>query len=82
MRCLSIVFALSTFSQVAFADASTSAPSDQPSTSYGFDDELVTGDTYSPDTERLIVRKRSARASLIEVKSSYIPELLRSVEDM
>lgn len=81
MRRLSIVIAFSALSHVALAEP-TSGPSDPATTSYGFDDELVTGDVYSPDSERLHVRKRSARASLIEVKSSYVPELLRSIEDM
>lgn len=80
MRCLAIVVVLSALSHVALAEPNSE--SSAPTTSYGFDDELVTGDTYSPDVERLNVRKRSARASLIEVKSSYLPELLRSVEDM
>lgn len=49
---------------------------------YGFDDELVKGDLVRPDAETLLARKRGTRASLIEVRSSYLNELLKSVEDL
>jgi hypothetical protein len=50
--------------------------------SYDFDDELVSGDLASPLGERLSVRWRGARASLIELRTSYLDKLVRSVEDL
>lgn len=62
---------------VALAEPVTPAPVE-----YGFDDELVTGDLMRPDGENIRVRRRSMRASLVEVRSTYLPELLKSVEDL
>jgi hypothetical protein len=51
-------------------------------TTYDFDDDLVTGDLVRPDGEQLIVRRRGRRASLIQVREHFIPEMLKSVEDL
>ncbi|MBW2545875.1 MAG: hypothetical protein JRE82_01330 [Deltaproteobacteria bacterium] len=57
---------------------------DQPaaSTTYDFEDDLVTGDLVRPDGEQLIVRRRGRRASLIQIREHFIPEMLKSVEDL
>jgi hypothetical protein len=49
---------------------------------YGFEDELVKGDLIRSDVETLVGGRRGARTSLVEVRSSYLPELLKSVEDL
>jgi len=51
-------------------------------TAYDFDDDLVTGDLVRPDGELLSVRRRGNRASLIQVREHFIPEMLKSVEDL
>jgi hypothetical protein len=51
-------------------------------TSYDFDDDLVTGDLVRPDGELLSVRRRGNRASLIQIREHFIPEMLKSVEDL
>jgi hypothetical protein len=51
-------------------------------TSYDFDDDLVTGDLMRPDGEQLLVRRRGNRASLIQIREHFIPEMLKSVEDL
>lgn len=51
-------------------------------TTYDFDDDLVTGDLVRPDGELLNVRRRGNRASLIRVREHFIPEMLKSVEDL
>ena len=48
---------------------------------YCFDDELVATDLVSRHTERLVVRGRMARGSLIEVRHHFLPELVKSVEN-
>ena len=80
MKRWSSVFALMigfSMSAVALAEPETPVPVE-----YGFDDELVTGDLIRPDGEDVHVRRRSMRASLVEVRSTYVPELLKSVEDL
>jgi len=51
-------------------------------TSYNFEDDLVTGDLVRPDGELLSVRRRGNRASLIQIREHFIPEMLKSVEDL
>lgn len=72
-----------------FGAAATWAPSagaqesgPPPETTYNFEDDLVTGDLVRPDGEQLIVRRRGRRASLIQIREHFIPEMLKSVEDL
>ncbi len=51
-------------------------------TSYNFDDDLVQGDLVRPDGENLMVRRRGARESLIKIREHFVPELLKSVENL
>jgi len=58
------------------------APAEAAATSYNFDDDLVTGDLVRPDGELLSVRRKGNRASLIQIREHFIPEMLKSVEDL
>ncbi len=51
-------------------------------TEYSFDDDVVTGDLVRPDGEMTIVRKKGKERSLIRVRQHFIPEMLKSVEDL
>ncbi len=51
-------------------------------TSYDFEDDLVQGDLVRPDGENLMVRRKGARESLIKIREHFIPELLKSVENL
>lgn len=51
-------------------------------TSYDFEDDLVQGDLVRPDGENLMVRRRGARDSLIRIREHFIPEMLKSVENL
>jgi hypothetical protein len=65
------------------AAAPAAAPAAEPqATSYDFEDDLVTGDLVRPDGELLSVRRRGNRASLIQIREHFIPEMLKSVEDL
>lgn len=64
----------------ARADDSASRAADVKS--YDFEDDLVKGDLINPDGENLIVRRRGTRESLIRVRAEYVPELLKSAEDL
>ena len=55
---------------------------DDNATSYDFEDDLVQGDLVRPDGENLMVRRKGARESLIRVREHFIPELLKSVENL
>jgi hypothetical protein len=51
-------------------------------TTYDFEDDLVTGDLVRPDGELLNVRRRGERRSLIRIREHFIPEMLKSVENL
>ena len=51
-------------------------------TTYNFEDDLVQGDLVRPDGDLLNVRRRGRRASLIRVREHFIPEMLKSVENL
>ena len=51
-------------------------------TAYDFEDDLVQGDLVRPDGENLLVRRRGARESLIRIREHFIPEMLKSVENL
>lgn len=64
---------------LSFAPRSATA---QETTTYDFEDDLVQGDLVRPDGELLNVRRRGRRASLIRVRENFIPEMLKSVENL
>lgn len=64
------------------AAAPAAAGKDAATTTYDFDDDLVTGDLVRPDGENLVVRRRGQRASLIQIREHFIPEMLKSVENL
>jgi hypothetical protein len=51
-------------------------------TEYTFDDDVVTGDLVRPDGELTVVRQKGKERSLIRVRQHFIPEMLKSVEDL
>lgn len=51
-------------------------------TEYSFEDDVVTGDLVRPDGELMVVRKRGKERSLIRVRQHFIPEMLKSVENL
>ena len=70
-----LVFLLATasaFAQVTYAEK----------TEYSFEDDVVTGDLVRPDGELTVVRKKGKQRSLIRVRQHFIPEMLKSVEDI
>jgi len=66
---------------LAFATQAT-AQEYAEKTEYSFEDDVVTGDLVRPDGEMTVVRKRGKERSLIRVRQHFIPEMLKSVEDL
>lgn len=68
---------------MSFAGTSSAAAQDGgEATTYDFEDDLVTGDLVRPDGEMLSVRRRGRRASLIRIREHFVPEMLKSVENL
>jgi len=77
---LAAALALPLLSTVASAQDAGGGGGD--STTYDFEDDVVSGDLVRPDGEMLNVRRRGQRASLIRIREHFIPEMLKSVEDL
>ena len=84
MKKLMIVagMALSAGLLVTVAGSSVAHAQDGAETTYDFEDDLVSGDLVRPDGEMLTARRRGRRASLIRVREHFIPEMLKSVENL
>jgi len=65
-----------------FAATVASAQDYADTTEYSFDDDVVQGDLVRPDGEMTVVRKQGKQRSLIKVRQHFVPEMLKSVEDI
>ncbi len=72
------------FAVVGLFAMSATAMAQDPAgeTTYDFDDDLVSGDLVRPDGEQLNVRRSGRRTSLIRIRDHFVPEMLKSVEDL
>src|SRR4051794_3824940 len=51
-------------------------------TVYDFEDDMVEGDLSRPDGELVNSLKQTQHSSLIEIRKDFIPEMLKSLEDV
>ena len=69
-----------------FATAATPALAQDVSykkeTKYDFDDDMVEGDLVKPDGEMIGSAGKAKHSSLIKVRQHFIPEMLKSAEDI
>jgi hypothetical protein len=91
-RTILTVFAVLALSGVVSAQKAA-APAAKPAaggdnvqykskTVYDFDDDIVEGDLVRPDGEFVDSRKAAKHSSLIKIRENFIPELLKSAEDI
>ena len=71
----------------AAASAAAPAGDDVPTqykakTVYDFEDDMVEGDLARPDGELVNSLKKTEHSSLIEIRKDFIPEMLKSLEDV
>jgi hypothetical protein len=51
-------------------------------TVYDFEDDMVEGDLQRPDGELVNSLRKTQHASLITIRPDFIPEMLKSLEDL
>ncbi len=51
-------------------------------TVYDFDDDLVEGELQRPDGEMIDTRRKAKQSSLIKIRENFIPEMLKSAENI
>ena len=74
--------ALSSFAVASPSRAQTSSADTPDGYIYNFKDDKMLGSTMSGNMAILKVRIKSARATLIRPRASFVPEMLESVELM
>lgn len=69
-------------SVLALQGLSVASAQSEEITEVSFEDDLISGDLVRPDGENIQVSRRGARSSLIRIRQNFIPEMLKSVEDL
>jgi hypothetical protein len=64
------------------ATAGADSASYKAKTVYDFDDDMVEGDLQRPDGELVTTFGNTQHDSLIEIRKDFIPEMLKSLEDI
>lgn len=85
-KLMAVAFAVSMLagSGVALAQAQGGGDNAQykSKTVYDFDDDTVEGDLVRPDGEFIDTRKGAKHSSLIKIRQDFIPEMIKSAEDI
>lgn len=68
-------------SSVAFAQGVKDAKTDE-GYGYEFDDDPLNAGGFGPNDATIRVRPRAARTTLIRPRTSFVPEMLKSVENI
>jgi hypothetical protein len=70
------------FAQAKAAPAAGGDVTYKSKTVYDFDDDTVEGDLVRPDGEFVDTRKGAKHSSLIKIRENFIPEMIKSAEDI
>jgi hypothetical protein len=70
------------FAQAKGAPAAGGDVQYKSKTVYDFDDDTVEGDLVRPDGEFVDTRKGAKHSSLIKIRENFIPEMIKSAEDI
>jgi hypothetical protein len=76
----SVVTAVSLFTMVASAQVQEQKTDD--GYGYSFDDDPLNAGGFGPNDATIRVRARAARTTLIRPRTSFVPEMLKSVENL
>lgn len=68
----------------AYAQQAAAGGATQPARTqeFSFTDELVSGQLVRPDGESTRLRRRGPGISLIRIREHFVPEMLKSVENL
>ena len=65
-----------------FAQAKDAKADDKEGYGYEFDDDPLNAGGFGPNDATIRVRPRAARTTLIRPRTSFVPEMLKSVENL
>ena len=80
--CSALLLGSSTVFAQAPAPAGGEGENYKAKTVYDFEDDMVEGDLQRPDGELISSLNNVKHDSLIEIRKDFIPEMLKSLEDM
>lgn len=69
-------------SSMVFAQAKDTAGAGGEGYGYEFDDDPLSAGGFGPNDATIRVRPRAARTTLIRPRTSFVPEMLKSVESL
>ena len=72
---------VSALTTAAFAQAATTSDTDD-GYGYEFDDDPLNAGGFGPNDATIRVRAKAARTTLIRPRTSFVPEMLKSVENI
>ena len=79
---VALTISLPALAQKAAPPAGGDNVSYKQKTVYDFDDDVVEGDLVRPDGEFVDSRRAAKHSSLIKIRENFIPEMLKSAEDI
>lgn len=79
MRKLVIMFAVLGLSSTAFAQKKEAAPKVK---TYDFSGDTIEGDLVKPEGSTVDARDFAKHSSLIRIRKDFIPEIIKSAEDL
>jgi hypothetical protein len=74
--------ALSLTTKVASAQTAIQESKTDDGYGYSFDDDPLNAGGFGPNDATIRVRARAARTTLIRPRTSFVPEMLKSVENL
>jgi hypothetical protein len=77
-----IVFSAMLVAPSAFAQVSETKEEGGDGYGYEFDDDPLNAGGFGPNDATIKVRARAARTTLIRPRTSFVPEMLKSVENI
>jgi hypothetical protein len=79
-----LAIALGTAVQLVAMSAAAQAPAGGEGDGYGydFDDDPLNAGGFGPNDATIRVRPRAARTTLIRPRTTFVPEMLKSVENL
>jgi hypothetical protein len=79
---LGVGMALSLTTMVASAQTAIQESKTDDGYGYSFDDDPLNAGGFGPNDATIRVRARAARTTLIRPRTSFVPEMLKSVENL
>lgn len=76
------IFTIAVFGMVSWVGGAVAQEQDGDGYGYSFDDDPLNAGGFGPNDATIRVRSKAARTTLIRPRTHFIPEMLKSVENI